>query len=423
MLRRRRRRVENKQRPLPRSQQFAQAAATDQPEIRRAPADQRVLSVKIQLLRNTPDPFGQIGGAIAGAGQIGHDRRQRARTGSRTHQRNLRARPVQYVGANWMPFRVIAVQQRHASVTAYHAGQFPAQVHRVADAQIQALPSQRGMHVRSVAGQQHAAVAIGAGLARTIGPGAVQMQRGDGHVAGRYTSQQRLRFVQRERFSMPGTAIEIGKREHTGWIEITHALRGVLTARGQHAGIFQIDLQRMTGEFGTRADETETALLAHCAAASIATYQPATTYRPVSGLDLHFGGTGAHRLYCTPAFDAHAQRGRTFAQHRFQGLQLHRHLGAHRRRQAPGPARAVDVVQRKRYSGEVAAQRPRLREPMGGAGRRRPLLGLEHLCRGDRVQQAAPIQCLQRRGVQAAQPEWQALQRRNGGPGLFQHQH
>lgn len=279
------------------------------------------------------------------------------------------------------------------------------------------------MHVRGITCQQHTAAAIGRRLARSIGPCRGQVQCSDRCLAARHPPQQRLRGVPVQWRAMARATVEIGQRQQAWRVEIAHPVIGELSARCEYTPICQFDQQRVTGELRPGSSKDEARLLAYRAAGPITTDQPAAV--DPAGADVHgnLRLVRIHRLYRTPAFDAHAQRNRTFGQYRFQGLQLHRHLSAHWRRQAPAPARAVDVVQRKRNAGEVAPQRPRLRQPMGGAQRRRALVGLEHLSRDDRVQQATPIQCLQRGDVQAAQPEWQALQRRISRPGLFQHQY
>ena len=50
-----------------------------------------------------------------------------------------------------------------------HLRQLPAEVHRVLHADVEALPAHRRMDVRGVAGQQHAPVAVGRGLAGHVG--------------------------------------------------------------------------------------------------------------------------------------------------------------------------------------------------------------------------------------------------------------
>ncbi|KAG1383272.1 hypothetical protein G6F59_017804 [Rhizopus arrhizus] len=53
------------------------------------------------------------------------------------------------------------------------------------------------MHVCGITGQQHATVAVGAGLARGVGPGGGQVQRGDRCIATGHAPQQRLRLPMR----------------------------------------------------------------------------------------------------------------------------------------------------------------------------------------------------------------------------------
>ena len=50
-----------------------------------------------------------------------------------------------------------------------HLGQLPSQIHRILHADVEALSAHRGMHMRGVAGQQHAPVAVGRGLPGHVG--------------------------------------------------------------------------------------------------------------------------------------------------------------------------------------------------------------------------------------------------------------
>ncbi|KAG1316876.1 hypothetical protein G6F62_013223 [Rhizopus arrhizus] len=167
----------------------------------------------------------------------------------------------------------------------------------------------------------------------------------------------------------------------------------------------------VAGELRIGSFEAETRLLAHRAAGAVAADQPAAVDGAVCGrlhsdlILLHL-----HRLNRAAAIDVHAQPDCALGQYRFQRLQLDRHLRADRRWQPPVPAPAVHVVQRERNAGEVAPQRPRVRQPVRRAGRGCALVRLQHLGRGNRVQQAAPIQRLQGGGVQAAQAQRQAFQ-------------
>ena len=64
---------------------------------------------------------------------------------------------------------LIGVQQGLRRGSVDHLGQLPPQVHRILHADVQALPAHRGVHVRGVAGKQHAPFAIGHGLTGHVG--------------------------------------------------------------------------------------------------------------------------------------------------------------------------------------------------------------------------------------------------------------
>jgi hypothetical protein len=62
----------------------------------------------------------------------------------------------QYLLADRVPFRFVAVEQPRRRPAVHGGGQLPAQVHRVLDAGVHALPAERRVHVGRVAGQEHA---------------------------------------------------------------------------------------------------------------------------------------------------------------------------------------------------------------------------------------------------------------------------
>ena len=84
-----------------------------------------------------------------------------------------------------MPLGRVGIQQAGRRPAANRRGQLPAQVHRVADAQVQALAAERRVHVRRVAGQQHAPQPIGAGLTGVVGEPGRGADRGDVDVDAR----------------------------------------------------------------------------------------------------------------------------------------------------------------------------------------------------------------------------------------------
>jgi hypothetical protein len=78
--------------------------------------------------------------------------------------------------ADRLALGLVAVEQACRRPALDGGGQLPAQVHGVADPQVQALAAQRRVDVGGVAGQQHAALAVARGLARAVGPGAGAVQ-------------------------------------------------------------------------------------------------------------------------------------------------------------------------------------------------------------------------------------------------------
>ena len=84
-------------------------------------------------------------------------------------ERDLRHRVAQHAGRDRVALGVVGVQQAVRRVPLDHLGELPAQVHRILHAGVEALSAHRGMHVRGVAGQQDASVAVGRGLPGHVG--------------------------------------------------------------------------------------------------------------------------------------------------------------------------------------------------------------------------------------------------------------
>ena len=51
--------------------------------------------------------------------------------------------------------------RRSGDVPLYHLGEFPAEIHGILDADVESLSAYRGMHVRGIASEEHATLAIG----------------------------------------------------------------------------------------------------------------------------------------------------------------------------------------------------------------------------------------------------------------------
>ena len=107
-----------------------------------------------------PDPdrddlLGQVPVHLLEVHQLRHQPAHRLRARLGGHQLHLRAGVGQHVDGHRAPFGLVAVQQPLRRPAVDLAGQLPAEVERVLDAQVEALPSGRRVDVRRVAGQQH----------------------------------------------------------------------------------------------------------------------------------------------------------------------------------------------------------------------------------------------------------------------------
>jgi hypothetical protein len=91
------------------------------------------------------------------ADQVGDDAAQGGDVLVRDHQRALGSSVLQDPGANRVPFGVIAVQEPVWRPAVNLAGELPAEVEGVLDAQVEALAAGGQVDVSGVAGQQHPA--------------------------------------------------------------------------------------------------------------------------------------------------------------------------------------------------------------------------------------------------------------------------
>ena len=86
----------------------------------------------------------------------------------RAEQGDLRQRVPQDPGGDRVALGLIAVQQAFGGRPLDHLGQLPSQVHSILNAEVETLSARRVMHVRGIARQQDAPVAIGGCLTRRI---------------------------------------------------------------------------------------------------------------------------------------------------------------------------------------------------------------------------------------------------------------
>ena len=84
-------------------------------------------------------------------------------------ERDLRHRVAQHAGSDRVALGMVGVQEAFRRCPLDHLGQLPSQIHRILHADVEALSTHRGMHVRGVAGQQDPSVAVGRGLPSHVG--------------------------------------------------------------------------------------------------------------------------------------------------------------------------------------------------------------------------------------------------------------
>ena len=101
--------------------------------------------------------------------QLGHGVAQRLGAVVRAAKRDLRHRVAQHARGDRVTLGVVGVEQAVRRRPLDHLRQLPSEVHRVLHADVEALAAHRGMHVRGVAGEQDAPVAIGRGLPGHVG--------------------------------------------------------------------------------------------------------------------------------------------------------------------------------------------------------------------------------------------------------------
>ena len=101
--------------------------------------------------------------------QLGHDVAQGLDAVVGAHERDLRHRVAQHAGSDRVALGMVGIQQAFRRCPVDHLGQLPAQIHRILHTGVEALSTDRGMHVRRVAGQQDPSVAVGRGLPGHIG--------------------------------------------------------------------------------------------------------------------------------------------------------------------------------------------------------------------------------------------------------------
>ena len=85
------------------------------------------------------------------------------------HERDLRHRGAQHAGSDRVALGMVGIKEAFRRCPVDHLAKLPAQVHRILHAGVEALSTDRGVHVRRVARQQDAPRAVGRSLPGHIG--------------------------------------------------------------------------------------------------------------------------------------------------------------------------------------------------------------------------------------------------------------
>ena len=214
-----------------------------------------------------------------------------------------------------MPLTPIAVEQTVRRVAANRGSQLPAEVHRVAKPEVEALAAQGGMDVRGVAGEQHPPLAISRRLIGAIRPGRGKLEGRQGDVSAGDAAQHCLHMLERDRLdSVESAAVELDHGDRAGPRVSVHARRRVVAAQAELIRIGHLDFNGIAGELGIGADELKAAGLAHRAAPAIASDEPAAAKRLGASANGHIfvrrsrSSTPRPRRISTPIAFARAAR-------------------------------------------------------------------------------------------------------------------
>src|SRR5215469_16827010 len=75
---------------------------------------------------------------------------------------------AQHASADWVPFSMVCVQKALGRCLVHHLCEFPSEIHRILDPEVEPLAAMRGMHMCGVAGKQYTAAAVGRCLPRHV---------------------------------------------------------------------------------------------------------------------------------------------------------------------------------------------------------------------------------------------------------------
>src|SRR5580698_8690107 len=157
------------------------------------------------------------------------------------------------------------------------------------------------------------------------------MQGVDRNVGVRDAAQHLLNVFKREWFwTMSCAAIKL-HHHHVIRLRLeVHACECQVAAWAQLLRVGKVNLSRVAGKLRLRTCELETACLAHNTTASIATHEPPTFKRSVTGRNSHPICGLLKVSNAKPALDPYTQVFRAASQHRFKLLHFRQQTGVGR---------------------------------------------------------------------------------------------
>ena len=223
---------------------------------------------------------------------------------------------------------------------------------------------------------------------------------------------------------MERAAVEVGHRDHPRLPLRVHAGRRGMTAQREHRRVGDLDLDRIARELGLGPHELEAALLAHRAAAAVATHEPARANALLAGMDGDFVVRSLEAVDAVAAPDLDADGERVSGEDALEMLHLDSRVGCR-----PGPGAGTSTATNRCCCSRTGC--PRSGRPARGAAIRTrsiqvsagrgTLVGTR--LRRDLFQQAAPVEGFDARAPEPSHSEREPLQGRVRILQLFEHQH
>ena len=171
---------------------------------------------------------------------------------------------------------------------------------------------------------------------------------------------------QRDRLgAMECAAVEVDHRDHP-WLPLrVHAGRRVMTAEREHRRVGDLDLDRISRELGLGTYELEATLLAHRAAAAVATHEPARAKALLAGTDDDFIVRSLEAFDTMAALDLDSDGERVSGEDALEMLHLGSPVGCR-----PGPVVGTSTATNRCCCSRTGC--PRSGRPARGAAIRTP---------------------------------------------------